>query len=208
MNKFVTSCLTANLMACLLALLAACSAQPNQPPFAEAPLFGARIGGDFSLTDQNGKVRTYAEFDGKYRLIYFGYTSCPDICTPDMHNLMAGLKQFEKDAPELAAKVQPIFITVDPERDTPPILKQFTSSFHPKLVGLTGSEADIAAAAKKFAVYYNKIPNSGLFTHTQTPYLMDPQGKPLAVLPINEPATPANEASPGLVAAELAKWVR
>jgi protein SCO1 len=189
--------------------LSSCSANaPSLPP----PLEGAKIGGPFTLTDQTGKPRSYDEFAGKYRIVYFGYTSCPDICTPDMQNLMAGLKKFEKDAPALGAKIQPLFITVDPARDTPAILKQFVSAFHPRLIGLTGSEADIADAAKKFAIYFNKEPSksadSYIMSHSQTPYLMGPDGKPIALLPADGPQSPANEGSPDLVAAELAKWVK
>ena len=180
-------------------------------PSPVPPLEGATIGGPFTLTDQNGKQRSYSEFAGKYRIVYFGYTSCPDICTPDMQNLMAGLKKFEKDAPVLGAKIQPIFITVDPARDTAPILKQFVSAFHPRLIGLTGSDKDIAAAAKKFAVYFNKEPSKSadgyIMSHSQTPYLMAPDGKPIALLPADSPQTAANDGSPDLVAAELVKWV-
>ena len=200
MNKNISISLAALLM------LAACNNSPEQPPLSSAPLAGATIGGDFSLTDQNGRKRTNAEFDGKYRIVYFGYTNCPDICTPDVQSLMAGLKAFEKTAPDLAKKIQPIFITVDPERDTPAVLKQFVSAFHPRLVGLTGSEVDIADTAKKFAVYYDRVegsaPDAYLMSHSQTPFLMGPDGKPLVILPT------ANEGAPELVTAELAKWVR
>jgi protein SCO1 len=205
MNKIVTF---------LIALLAlsACNNAPPQPPLSEAPLAGAAIGGPFTLTDQDGKRRSYAEFDGQYRIVYFGYTNCPDICTPDMQHLMAGLKAFEKAQPKLAAKVQPIFITVDPKRDTPAVLKEFTSAFHPRLIGLTGSQADIEAAAKAFAIYFDEVEGSSaenyLMSHSQTPYLMGPDGKPLALLPADRPDSDANEGDPKLVTAELAKWVR
>ncbi len=192
--------------------LAACNAAPVQPPLSEAPLAGAAIGGDFTLSDQDGKKRTWKEFDGQYRIVYFGYTNCPDICTPDMQNLMAGLKAFEKVSPDLAAKIQPIFITVDPQRDTQQVLKQFVSAFHPRAIGLTGSEAEIADATKKFAVYSARVegsaPDAYLMSHSQTPYLMAPDGKPLAILPADIPKTDANEGAPDLVEAELAKWVR
>lgn len=198
----------------ILFLAASCSQQqPAQPPLSEAPLAGAAIGGSFTLTDQDGKQRSWDEFKGKYRIVYFGYTQCPDICTPDTQHLMAGLKRFEKASPALAAKVQPMFITVDPVRDTPEVLKQFVSAFHPHLIGLTGSEKDIAATAKKFAVYYSKVagsqPDAYLMSHAQLPYLMDPDGKPLAILPADQPNTPdKNEGDPALVEADLAKWVR
>ncbi len=206
MNKNVSISIAA------IFLLAACNYAPDQPPLSEAPLAGAAIGGDFTLTDQDGKKRSYAEFDGQYRIVYFGYTNCPDICTPDAQNLMAGLKAFEKSAPDLAKKIQPIFITVDPERDTPAVLKQFTAAFHPRLIGLTGTEAEIAEAAKKFAVYYARVegsqPDAYLMSHSQQPYLMGPDGKPLAILPADQAKTDANEGSPDLVTADLVKWVR
>ena len=206
MNKKLIFTLSAAL------LLSACDSPPAQPPLSEAPLAGATIGGDFTLTDQNGKKRTFKEFDGAYRIVYFGYTNCPDICTPDMQNLMAGLKAYEKSHPELGAKIQPIFITVDPLRDTPEVLQQFVSAFHPRAIGLTGTEVEIADAAKKFAIYSSRVegssPESYLMSHSQTPYLMSPDGKPLALMPADVPNTDANEGAPNLVEAELAKWVR
>jgi protein SCO1 len=206
MNKTTYIALSAAL------LLTACNSQPAQPALSEAPLAGAAIGGDFTLTDQNGKKRTWAEFGGQYRIVYFGYTNCPDICTPDMQNLMAGLKAFEKASPDLAAKIQPIFITVDPKRDTPDVLKQFVGAFHPRAIGLTGTETEIADAAKKFAVFFEKqegsAPDAYLMSHSQTPYLMAPDGKPLAILPADIPKTDINEGAPDLVKVDLAKWVR
>ncbi len=206
MNKKLLTALSAAF------LLVACDGEPAQPPLTAAPLAGAAIGGDFLLTDQDGNKRSFKEFDGKYRIVYFGYTNCPDICTPDMQNLMAGLKAFEKANPELGAKIQPIFITVDPKRDTPEVLKQFVGAFHPRAIGLTGTEAEIVDAAKKFAVYSARVegssPESYLMSHSQTPYLMGPDGKPLAIMPADQPKTDINEGAPKLVEAELAKWVR
>lgn len=205
MNKFV-------IMFIIAAVLAACSPSPTQPPLSQAPLVGAKIGGPFTLIDQDGKAYSYEQDAGKFRIVYFGYTSCPDICTPDMQQLMAGLTQFENTHPELGKTVQPLFITVDPKRDTPAILKQFVSAFHPRLVGLSGTEAQVAAAAKAFAVYFQKVegsaPDAYLMSHSQTPYLMGPDGKPLALMPVDTPNTDANEGAPKLVADELAKWVR
>ncbi len=193
-------------------LLQACNSRPAQAPLSSAPLAGAAIGGAFTLTDQDGKKRSYDEFNGRYRIVYFGYSNCPDICTPDMQNLMAGLKQFEKVHPDLGNKVQPIFITVDPQRDTSAVLKQFVTAFHPRLIGLYGTQAETAEVAKKFAVYYARVPGSQpdsyVMSHSQTPYLMAPDGRPIAILPADSPQTPDNEGSSELVAAELAKWVR
>jgi protein SCO1 len=205
MNKFVITCLTT-------LALSACNPAPTQPDLKDAPYYGGTIGGPFTLLDQDGKKRTYGEFDGKFRIVYLGYTMCPDICTPDMQHLMAGLSMFEKAHPELVGKVQPIFITVDPARDTPAVLKQFVSAFHPRLIGLTGTEAEIAAVAKSFAVRYSKVdgttPDSYLMEHDQIPFLMAPDGGVLLPLPADRPNTEANEGTPEMVAAELAKWVR
>lgn len=204
-----------NAITLILALslgLSACGSSNDQVPLSQAPLAGAAIGGPFTLTDQDGKQRSYSEFDGNYRIVYFGYTNCPDICTPDLQHLMAGLSQFEKANPKLAGKVQPLFITVDPQRDTPAVLKQFVTAFHPRLIGLTGSEDQIAATAKSFAIFYEKMeglsPDAYLMSHSQTPFLMGPDGKPLALMPADTPNTEVNEGDPKLVVAELAKWVR
>ena len=124
---------------------------------------------------------------------------------------MAGLNMFAAQEPELAEKIQPIFITIDPARDTPEILKQYTSAFHDRLIGLSGSEEDIAATAKKYAVSYAKVDDpSGtyLISHSQTPFLMDPKGNPIAILPADQPQTDDNEGRPELVAEALATWVR
>lgn len=200
-----------------LCSIALASCGDNPIPLSEAPLAGATIGGEFSLNDQNGKVRSYSEFDGQYRIVYFGYTSCPDICSPDMQNLMAGLIAFEQEEPEAAAKIQPLFISVDPQRDTPAVLKQFTAAFHPRLLGLSGSDEEIADTANEFAVVYQKIPpskdtvdpeNNYLMGHSQMAYLMGPDGKPLALLPLDDPNSEIDEGTPQMVKAELAKWVR
>ena len=191
--------------------LAACNA-PGGPPEATPPLAGAKIGGPFTLTDQNGKTVSDTDFAGRYRLIYFGYSYCPDICPVDLQKLMRGLAAFEKSDPARGAKVAPIFITVDPERDTPAALKPFVSRYHPRLLGLTGTPEQIAAVAKAFVVTYNKVPGSApdryLMAHSQLAFLMDPDGKPLALLPLDDPSTEPDEGAPDKVAADLAKWVK
>ena len=104
---------------------------------SEPPLAGARIGGPFALTDQDGKTVRDTDFAGRYRIVYFGYTYCPDVCPTDMAKIGQAMHQLDKQAPRTAAKVVPIFITVDPERDTPAAIKQFVANFHPRIVGLT-----------------------------------------------------------------------
>lgn len=190
------------LAASLLSILpCACSpaAVPVQPPLA-----GAKIGGSFTLTDQNGRTVSDARFAGRYRVMYFGYTFCPDVCPTDMQTLGAGLRTFEAKDASRAAKVVPVFVTVDPERDTPAVLKPFVAAFHPRMIGLTGSSQAIAAVAKKYAVFYQKqppAPGGGyMVQHSRVAYLMDPQGKPLALIPVDK--------TPDDVATELARWVK
>ena len=190
----------AALAAALIALTAtACSPAAREAP----PLEGARIGGPFTLTDQNGRKVSDTSFPGKYKLIYFGYTFCPDVCPVDLQLIGRGLAAFEKSDPARAAKVQPIFITTDPERDTPAVLKEYVANFHPRLIGLTGTTDEIAAVAKRHGVYYSKRESSGmsdyLVDHVRVAILFDPQGKPIVIVPHDQ----------GLegVTKELDKWV-
>ena len=187
---------------CALALgLAACS--PGNPA-ADAPLAGAAIGGDFMLLDKAGRVVRYSDFNGMYRIVYFGYTFCPDVCPMDVQHLMQGYHQFARDHAALGAKVQPIFISIDPARDTPRAVGEFTANFGSELIGLTGTDAQVGQAAKAFAVYYQKregaTPGSYLMDHSRAAYLMGPDGKPIALLPAEKDGK--------AVAAELERWVR
>lgn len=199
-------------LACATLLaLAACS--PTATPVEEPPLKGARIGGAFSLVDTAGRTVTDRDFTGKYRLIYFGYSFCPDVCPVDLNYLMLGLKQFERQDAVRAAQIQPIFVSVDPERDTPEVLAVYVPQFHPRLIGLTGSVDQVKAAADAFLVQYSKQPGSApdayLVAHTNIAYLMGPEGEPLAIVPVDDIRSEGvNEGSPDLVAAELARWVR
>lgn len=189
--------------------LSSCGGAPAREP---APLAGAAIGGSFTLIDQAGRTVRDTDFTGKYRLVYFGYTYCPDICPVDLNWLMLGLKQFERSHPDLAAKVQPMLITVDPERDTPAILAAYVRQFHPRLMGLTGTPQQIADVARKFAVSFQKQPGSSpdayLVAHAQIAFLLGPDGQPIALIPVDQATTrDVNEGSPDHVAAELARWV-
>ena len=198
----------ASLMLAAAVLLAACA--PEAEP--EPPLKGATIGGPFALTDQRGQPVTDKDFAGQYRLIYFGYSFCPDVCPVDLQKLMMGLAAFEKADPARGAKIAPIFITIDPARDTPAALAPFVARYHPRLLGLTGSDAAIAQAAKAYLVTYKKqagsAPDRYLMGHTQLAYLMGPAGEPLALLPIDDVTTPDDEGAPALVAADLDQWVK
>lgn len=190
----------------LLALMAACNPAPDGSSSvnAEPPLAGAKIGGPFTLTNQDGERTSEEQFKGQYRIIYFGYSYCPDVCPVDLANIMLGLKQAEQENPALAAKVQPLFISVDPERDTPAVLKQYVSAFHPRLIGLTGSPEEIAAVAKKYLIVYNirkdEQSSEYLVDHSRQAYLFGPEGEPLALLPF--------DGTPQQVADEIGRWVR
>jgi len=193
------------MMNCRTALLSLMLLAGCQSSGTEAPLAGARIGGPFTLTDQNGQVRTDRDFAGKYRIMYFGYTFCPDVCPVDVAHLVAGFKAFAKTDPARAARVVPVFVTVDPDRDTPAALKAFTSAFDPVLVGLTGSTDQIAAVTKGYAVVVQiqkSSPGNPNYRvdHSRAAYLMDPDGKPLALL--------SQDAKPDVIAGELSKWVK
>ncbi len=196
-------------LAFALASLSACSPSPSQT--AEPPLAGASIGGPFSLVDQDGASFTERDLNGKYAIVYFGYTYCPDVCPVDVQKLMRGLAAFEKTDPAAAALVQPIFISVDPARDTPAVLKTFVTSFGPRLIGLTGTDEQVAAVAKAYAASYHKVagsrPDAYLMAHSQIAYLMGPKGEPIALLPLDDPSTDQDEASPEAIAATLAQWV-
>jgi len=181
--------------------LAACHRGPTEP----APLQGAAIGGPFTLTDQNGKSFSSDSLAGKYRVIYFGYTFCPDACPTDMAVLGKAMRTLDTKDPAKSAKIQPIFVTVDPARDTPPIIKQFVGAFYPRLIGLTGSEAQIAAVAKDYAISYRKQPapagaSGYLMDHPRIAILFGPDGKPIEFLPV--------DSSADAVVAELEKWVQ
>lgn len=138
----------------------------------------ASIGGPFALVDQDGRARTDADFRGRYTMIYFGYTFCPDVCPTALSDMIVALDELGP----LAARVQPIFITIDPARDTVEKLKTYVPNFHPRLIGLSGSEAQITAVAKAYRVYYAKSedPKAGadyLMDHSSVIYLMDPGGR-------------------------------
>lgn len=200
MNEIARFALTLLPVAALLSLTG-CNREPGAP--AEPPLAGATLGASFALTDQDGKTVKDSDFAGKYRLIYFGYTFCPDVCPVSMQRLMQGYSLFEKANPAAARKIQPIFVSVDPERDTPAALKQFVGNFHPRLIGLTGTPEQIAAVAKGYGVYYRKAGEPGardyLMDHSDVTYLMGPDGAPIALVP--------QDGTPDAVEAVLAQWV-
>lgn len=180
--------------------LAACS--PAQP--TPAPLAGASIGGPFALTDQDGRRVTDREFAGKYRIMYFGYTSCPDVCPTDMQTLGAAMRALDAKDPAVSRRIVPIFVTVDPARDDPAALKAFVSAFYPRLIGLTGSAAEIAHVAKEYRIFYQAQPpapnGSYVVQHSDSAILFGPDGKPITLVPVKD--------TPEAIAATLEQWVR
>ncbi len=137
----------------------------------------ALVGGPFELVDHTGKTVTDKDFRGRFMLVYFGFTLCPDVCPSGLQVMAAALDQVGAKA----EKIVPLFITVDPERDTPAQMAQYVASFHPRLIGLSGSPGQIAAAEKAYRVYAKKVTDDKssagyTFDHTSLMYLMDPKG--------------------------------
>ena len=166
------------------------------PKGAAGTLLVSAIGGPFHLVDQNGRTVTDADLKGKWSLIYFGYTHCPDACPTTLNEIAIALDDLgpKRDA------VRPVFITVDPERDTPEVLKSYVTSFDAPILALTGTPEAVAQAAKDYRVYYAKHPEPGgdySMDHSSVIYVMDPEGRFTATF------TP--ESSPEDIAARLKK---
>jgi cytochrome oxidase Cu insertion factor (SCO1/SenC/PrrC family) len=159
----------------------------------------ALVGGPFTLTDQHGAVVTEQDFAGRYMLIYFGYTYCPDFCPMSLSNMTQALDLLP---PEQAEQVVPILITIDPERDTVEQLAEYAPLFHPRLVALTGTPEETRQAAKAYRVYFSKAGNGDgsdyLMDHSTFIYLMGPDGK--YVRHFSHTATP-EEIAAGIAAA-------
>lgn len=143
---------------CVLLALAACDSN-NQPPaaqFSGIDITGADYGKALKLTDHTGKLRTLKDFKGKVVLVFFGFTHCPEVCPTTMHDLAAVMKQLGTDA----ERVQVLFVTLDPERDTPEMLAKYVPSFHPSFLALRGDEAATKEAAQAFHVFFEKRPGT------------------------------------------------
>lgn len=138
---------------------------------------GVSLGGPFTLTDQHGKVVTQADFRGKWMLLYFGYTYCPDICPTELQAITSALQLLGPDGKDLV----PVFVTVDPERDTPQVLDHYLKLFSDRLVGLTGTPQQIADIARRYRVYYAKVTpkdsSTYLMNHSSFIYLVGPDGR-------------------------------
>lgn len=182
--------LWSTLLFSLALLLAGCS-EPKQ--FVSTDLSMVEWGKDFSLTDHNGRSRRLEDFKGKAVILFFGYTQCPDVCPTTLSNLRETMTLLGDDA----KRVQVLFATVDPARDTPELLAQYVPAFYPGFLGLYGDEKTIAAVAKDFKVFYAKQPGStpGTYSvdHSTGSFVFDPQGKLRLLLRHGE--TPANIAA-------------
>jgi protein SCO1/2 len=161
--------------------LAACDSGSDKPAqklqFKSTDITGANYGQSLSLTDQDGRQRTLADFKGKVVVVFFGYTQCPDVCPTTMLELAQVKKSLGKDGDRL----QGVFITIDPERDTPAVLKTYMASFDPSFVALRGTLEQTQAVAKEFKVFFAKVPgrtpDSYTMDHTAGSYVIDADGR-------------------------------
>ena len=146
------------------------------PRGAAGTLLASAIGGPFRLVDQDGKTVTDADLKGKWSLVYFGYTHCPDACPTALNDIAIALDELGSKR----SAVRPVFITVDPERDTPEVLKAYVTAFDAPILALTGTPEEVAQAAKGYRVYYAKHPEAGgdySMDHSSVIYVMDPEGR-------------------------------
>jgi protein SCO1/2 len=163
------------LCACLSLALLGCGA--DKPAFLNTDITGSDFGKDFSLTDQTGQHRTLEDFRGKVVVVFFGYTQCPDVCPTTLAELKTVRQQLGSDA----GRMQVLFITIDPERDTPQLLAQYVPAFDPSFIGLYGDADATARTAKDFKVFYQKVPGSApdrySMDHSAASYVYDPKGR-------------------------------
>ena len=162
----------------LVLLLSACSpSAPITSPFQGTDITGVDWGKELRLTDHHGQRRSLADFHGKVVVLFFGYTHCPDVCPTTLGELGITLKRLGPDA----SKVQVLFVTLDPARDTPAVLAQYVPSFNPSFLGLTGTDEEIAQAAKSFKVFYKKQDSDSkagyTLDHSANTFVLDGQGR-------------------------------
>lgn len=161
-----------SIIICSLAL-AACDSGPK---FKSTDISGVDYGRSFELTDFNGRARRLEDFRGKALVIFFGFTQCPDVCPTTLADIAEALKKL---GPEDAKRVQVLFVTVDPERDTPELLKKYVTAFDPNFLALYGDAAATQRTAKEFKIYYEKRKQGDSYTvdHSAQTYVIDPQGR-------------------------------
>ena len=183
--------------ACALAVftLAGCQPAPQPPAFQATDITGATFARDFRLTDHNGQVRTLADFRGKVVAVFFGYIHCPDVCPTTLSDFAAALQQLGPQAEQ----VQVIFVTLDPERDTPDLLKQFVPAFNPGFLGMVTDAETLRQLAKEYKVVYQKTSvkatDDYLIDHSAGTYIYDPQGNLRLLMPYGS--------SPDVIAQDL-----
>lgn len=157
--------------------LAACDRGPGRPSFKATDLTGAEYGRSLSLTDHTGVPRTLADYRGQVVVLFFGYTQCPDVCPTTLATMADVMKRLGSDAD----RVRVLFVTVDPERDTPAVLGPYVTAFDPRFVGLYGDAEATGRAAREFKVFYSRAagPSPGVYTidHTAASYVLDPAGR-------------------------------
>ncbi len=162
-------------VAAMALLVIACA--PEHPRFQASDVTGAAFGRDLRLNDHNGKARTLADFRGKVAVVFFGYTQCPDVCPTTLSDLAAAMQKLGADAD----RVQVLFVTIDPQRDTPELLAQYVPAFNPTFLGLWGNDAATAATAREFKILYQKQPGPtpGIYSmdHSAGAFIFDPQGR-------------------------------
>ena len=166
-----------SLLVFLAVVLAACGRSPNAPSFRATDVTGADFGGNLQLTDFNGQRRQLSDFRGRAVVVFFGYTHCPDVCPTTLSTLAAAIKKLGADGD----KVQVLFVTADPERDTAEVLKQYVTAFNPTFLGLRGTVEETAKVAKEFKVIVQKNAgadaNNYTVDHSSGTYIYDPAGK-------------------------------
>lgn len=164
------------LLAALFLLLTGCSGQDDKPVFKLTDVTGASFGKTLELSDHNGQRRTLGDFKGKVVALFFGFTHCPDVCPTTLVEMANVMKELGGDA----GRLQVLFVSIDPERDTAEVLKRYVPAFHPSFLGLTGNADEIARAAKEFKIYYQKqkLPSGGYtMDHSAGTYILDGEGR-------------------------------
>lgn len=180
--------------------LAACQPAPQPPVFQSTDITGAAFARDFKLTDHNGQPRTLASFKGKVVAVFFGYTHCPDVCPTTLSDFATALKQLGP----LGDRVQVLFVTVDPQRDTPALLKQYVPAFDPRFLGMVTDPDNLKAVAKEYKIVYQKTSVKGvdnyLIDHSAGSYVYDAEGRLRLLIPYGS--------SPDLIAHDLKTLLR